>query len=856
MTMNATDWIGLELAGGRYKITAKLGEGGMGSVYRALDQNIEADVVIKVPRQVMMEDPDFAGRFTREIRSLVKLSHPHIVKVTDVGTFEGTPFAVMQFLPGGALDDQRPLGPDGLPLPGDPQKIPRWLTAVADALDYVHTQGYVHRDVKPGNILFDAEGHAFLSDFGVAKVLASSPESKPSQTAVTGAGIVLGTPEYMAPELIMGEPFDGRVDQYALAVTVYELLCGRRPFESDAKTKLLVLHTSQAPPKLTKWCPAMPEGLSQAVLMGLAKNPNERYRTCAALAAAVVAEARGAVAGSDLRVRLKCPACGKAGAASAADFARLKESGKHAACPVCKAPMEVVGTDTGRATRTPGSGVTTTFSLSGSGGQPTLPREPATVAGDTSSYAALNIATGETRPLTPKPVRGQTVAQYPPEALRTRPAPSDPALGAGRRESKTVVERGAPPSKVSAANLPLATIVTSDHDRSTTSPRAGRPTDAPARKIPKWIIIAGGGVWTAAIVAFGVFLYMPWRQSETQSASPSPTSNVAPVATTSPPAPKPPEASSISPPVGLDQRHAELALKSAVEPKPEVDRHAAERRPSGSDNGSPAPADFVNPPKLETASRERTSAETPRREAAAAETKPHHFPEPTRFKFGALARKPVNVREKLDKVLEASRAHAAKIVVPAGMYEFERSRNDRNDGLRKYAFTERRFESPSNRPGAKFYLISGATSELEVEPKLATRLDEMNPNQWEKKPAIVTVGVTESGECGVVALQILENSSPRLRNGMVPDIVYETLEVTADGSKPTIGNDKDWETERVFKLARYYKGHLRAIKQQFQNMQMSQVQAQMGQIWSNVMREAASQDAMQRALQRGVGGRN
>ena len=111
---------------------------------------------------------------------------------------------------------------------------------------------------------------------------------------MTGAGMVLGTPEYMAPELIMGEPFDGRVDQYALAVTVYELLCGRRPFESETKTKVLVLHTTKAPPRLTKWCPALPERLSQAVLMGLAKDPNERYPNCVALAAAVVAAAEGA----------------------------------------------------------------------------------------------------------------------------------------------------------------------------------------------------------------------------------------------------------------------------------------------------------------------------------------------------------------------------------------------------------------------------------------------------------------------------------------------------------------------------------------------------------------------------------
>ena len=103
--------------------------------------------------------------------------------------------------------------------------------------------------------------------------------------------MVLGTPEYMAPELIMGEPFDGRVDQYALAVTVYEMLCGRRPFEHETKTKVLVLHTSKAPPPLTEWCPALPDRLSQVVLKGLAKDPANRYAHCAELARAIVAAA-------------------------------------------------------------------------------------------------------------------------------------------------------------------------------------------------------------------------------------------------------------------------------------------------------------------------------------------------------------------------------------------------------------------------------------------------------------------------------------------------------------------------------------------------------------------------------------
>src|SRR5580658_2764528 len=130
MTIGTQEWAGLTLAGGRYKVTAKLGEGGMGFVYRALDQNIDSDVVIKVPRQSMMDDPEFVGRFTREIRSLVKLSHPHIVKVTDVGNFDGIPFAVMQYLAGGSLEDQRPVGPAGQALPCDPRNVPRWLLAV------------------------------------------------------------------------------------------------------------------------------------------------------------------------------------------------------------------------------------------------------------------------------------------------------------------------------------------------------------------------------------------------------------------------------------------------------------------------------------------------------------------------------------------------------------------------------------------------------------------------------------------------------------------------------------------------------------------------------------------------------
>src|SRR5262249_13210690 len=153
--------------------------------------NLDADVVIKLPHRSMLDDPEFAKRFEIEIRSLAKLSHPHIVKVTDVGSCDGLPFAVMQHLPGGSLEDRRPAGADGCLVTLAPREAARWLPQVAAALDYVHARGYVHRDVKPGNILFDAQGHPFLSDFGVVKVLASSADARPGRTAMTGTGMVV-----------------------------------------------------------------------------------------------------------------------------------------------------------------------------------------------------------------------------------------------------------------------------------------------------------------------------------------------------------------------------------------------------------------------------------------------------------------------------------------------------------------------------------------------------------------------------------------------------------------------------------------------------------------------------------------
>ena len=257
--------VGASLSGGRYRIVAKLGEGGMGFVYRAHDANLDTEVVVKMPRRSMLDDPEFAERFALEVRALVRLSHPHIVRVSDVGTHDGLPFAVMQYLSGGSLEDLHALGGDRPARPGDGGSLARWLPAVAAALDFAHSQGYIHRDVKPPNILFDAQGNAFLGDFGVAKLLAAMTDG-PSKRNVTGTGMVLGTPGYMAQELITWaiRPV-AALDRYGLAITAYEVLSGRRPFEHPTPTAVLMQQTSRDAAALFDLRPDLPAPLSAAI---------------------------------------------------------------------------------------------------------------------------------------------------------------------------------------------------------------------------------------------------------------------------------------------------------------------------------------------------------------------------------------------------------------------------------------------------------------------------------------------------------------------------------------------------------------------------------------------------------------
>jgi len=343
-TPTRTDFTGAKLADGRFLIRSKLGEGSMGLVFLATDQRLQTDVVVKIPTATALADPEFVERFQREMRSLVKLTHPHVVTILDVGVVDRAPYVVMQYLSGGSLRD-RMLDSQGKQQPQSVNTLKDWLPSVAKALDFIHAQHYVHRDVKPANILFDQHGNAFLSDFGLAKAL-NDANAKQQDASLTGAGFLVGTPNYIAPEIIMGLPNDQTVDQYSLAMTVYETLVGRVPVEGPTASATMVNQTRMKIPPLSQYVPGLSPQLSEVLLRGLSKAAKQRYRTCQEFSDAVLAMITppakpASVAGSGGKIsrgkngRIPCPECRK--------ILPLKPqfAGKKARCAGCLTLLQI-----------------------------------------------------------------------------------------------------------------------------------------------------------------------------------------------------------------------------------------------------------------------------------------------------------------------------------------------------------------------------------------------------------------------------------------------------------------------------------------------------------------------------------
>lgn len=285
--MNAsTDWKGQVLKG-RYAVGEKLARGGMAIVYHANDLEFNLPVVVKKPHpRLLSENSELIHRCRSEVEALVELQHPHVVTILDSGDCQGTPFLVAQYLDGGTLETKRHFPAVSWALVPRKAELVGWLKQVAAALDFIHKKGFVHRDVKPANILFDRFGNAYLGDFGIVKAAAAA-ESGRRATYNTAPGLVIGTPEYIAPEAALGEPIDGRADQYALGVVAHELLGNRLPFNGPTPYAVMEKHVDELPLRLVDVDPTIDVHISDAVYRALSKRPQDRFPNCTSFIAAM-----------------------------------------------------------------------------------------------------------------------------------------------------------------------------------------------------------------------------------------------------------------------------------------------------------------------------------------------------------------------------------------------------------------------------------------------------------------------------------------------------------------------------------------------------------------------------------------
>lgn len=256
----------------RYKILDLIGEGGIGKVYKAFDTSLERIVAVKFLRTENLprnSETKMLKRFALEAHLLAKLSHPNIIKVTDYGHSETSPFLVMEYQPGGTLKEL-------LKAHGrfSYQEAAKLLLPIVDALHYAHQNKIIHRDIKPSNILITGLGTPMLTDFGIAKVL---QQDNPSE--LTGTAAIIGTPEYMAPEQSKGKEIDARADLYALGVVFYEVITGQKPFQADTPIAVMVMHARDNIPAPSQYVNDLPAFVESFIYKMLEKDPSKRYQT-------------------------------------------------------------------------------------------------------------------------------------------------------------------------------------------------------------------------------------------------------------------------------------------------------------------------------------------------------------------------------------------------------------------------------------------------------------------------------------------------------------------------------------------------------------------------------------------------
>jgi tRNA A-37 threonylcarbamoyl transferase component Bud32 len=401
---------------GPYETVDVLGRGGMATVYKARQEKLDRFVALKVLRPELAGDQEVVARFVREAATAARLEHPNIVPIYDVGAADGVQYIAMRYMAGGTLGD--------LLARSGPLRFPvalALLEQIAEALDYAHAQGVVHRDLKPGNILLESSSHrASLTDFGIARAGEGS--------LLTFVGQVAGTPEYMAPEQAQGQPVDARADLYALGILAYEMLSGRVPFEADSGVAVLHQQVFSPPTPLHSLRSDAPSSAHAAVMRMLAKKPGERFPSGVAFIAALQGlttpgPARGApgmVHGSRSTVAHKRSPRGVMVPVSVAAATLALVAGALVLAPRA-ITSQPVASDPGPPTAPSGPAATAT-----SNATPTAPATLAPTVTPLSLPAAPPTAAPASR-LTPTPV--PTVAPPPPTLAPTpTPVPSPPIL--------------------------------------------------------------------------------------------------------------------------------------------------------------------------------------------------------------------------------------------------------------------------------------------------------------------------------------------------------------------------------------------------------------------------------------------
>jgi eukaryotic-like serine/threonine-protein kinase len=270
-----TEVAGNTLVDGRYRVVRRIGSGGMADVYCAEDTHLGRQVAIKVLHRRFAQDQEFVERFRREAKSAAGLNHPNVVGVFDRGEHEGTYYIAMEFLEGQTLKDII-----AAEAPMAQERVIDLGLQILQAAGFAHSHGVIHRDFKPHNVIVDQQGHAKVTDFGIARAGASE---------MTETGSIMGTAQYLSPEQAQGHAVTATSDIYSIGVMLYEMLAGRLPFEGDSAVAVALKHLSEAPAPISQWRPDVHPALEAVVMAALAKDPAQRWQSAEDLAAGLEA---------------------------------------------------------------------------------------------------------------------------------------------------------------------------------------------------------------------------------------------------------------------------------------------------------------------------------------------------------------------------------------------------------------------------------------------------------------------------------------------------------------------------------------------------------------------------------------